>query len=1102
MAVRIHVAPHPDALVALLCDQLAVPPDDPFAAELVAVPSRGIERWLTQQIASGLAERGAGDGICANVGFPSPPHLVSRVMAAVPELAASTAVWEGPALTAHLLDTIDHHLAEPWMGLLARYLDDGATGPSPNRLAAAQKISRLFSRYARRRPAMIGAWRTGDDLGPDGGRLPDEYLWQPRLWRALRDRLGVASLPELLPAALDPVRRGDVVVDVPGRLAVYGLTSTDPLDLDVLVALAACHDVHLYVLHPSPALWAAASRQDGATGLPARAEDPSASPAVHPLVKAWGRDSRELQTVLAASGLAATAVEPTAPAPATLLGRLQDDIRRNLPPGPVPAVAVSDRSVQIHLCHGTRRQAEVLRDAVLHLLVSDPTLEPRDVVIMTPDLATFAPLLEAAFPQGDTGGLPDLRLRIADRSPAATNPLVVFAAGLLTVAGGRLEADAVRELVERPLVQHKFGFDSDTAGAIVGLVDDAHIAWGLDTAHRRQWGVGSTGERTWRRGLDRALTGVFYSDSPVRTVGDISPLDGVEGQDAVPAGLLAAILDRLVAVRHLLGKPMPLSGWAGAVAESVRMLAAPAWGDEWQLDQLERLLAQTFPAPEPGGADPEVSLGDARSAVASWADDRPSPLHLRTGDITVCTLVPMRSVPYRVMCLLGMDEARFPRRGRLDGDDLLDGHEVVGDRDAGATDRQLLLDAVMATGDHLVVTYSGRDELTNSAIPPAVPIAELTDTLAEMVGEEAVAERIVTSHPLQSFSAANFTPDRLGVPGPWGFDPVQHEAAVAVQQRTPWVAPAPIVWPHPAEDGPIRLADLVDFLQNPVRRFVKARLGVTIPESGDIPDDTLPADLSPLGKWAVTDRLLTGLVAGHDPSALVARERGNDSLPPGDLGDDDLEAAVEAATTLWEAACLNGYDPSRHQPYAGIVEAGDRLVEGTVTADPERGHLPTVTPSKLKGKQRLGAFTRLVFLSALRPEAAWTAILLGRRDRGQGHVAVTLGPIAADAVARRAKAVELLGGLVDLYVEGHRRPLPLPCEAAYAWQRNMGDGVNKARYAARDDFSGRFGESRDAAHTLVLPDLTTIEALEDSGFAEYCARLWVPILALIGEKKI
>ncbi|HLU31938.1 MAG TPA: exodeoxyribonuclease V subunit gamma, partial [Acidimicrobiia bacterium] len=723
--------------------------------------------------------------------------------------------------------------------------------------------------------------------------------------------------------------------------------------------------------------------------LPDRADDPTVDMAHHPLLEAWGRDSREFQTVLAAAGLTGPPIE-TAANRDTLLGRVKADIHANRPPRFDRDLAGGvrsgrDRSVQVHVCHGARRQAEVMRDAILHILAASPDLEPRDVVIMTPDLATFAPLLEASFPAStpddsstarpEESSLPDLRLRIADRSPAATNPLVGFTAWLLEAAGSRLEAAVVRELVDRPVVQERFHFDGDTAGAITSLIDDANIAWGLDLDHRREWDV-EAGERTWRRGLDRALAGVFYADDPTATVGDLSPLEGVEGQEAVPAGILAAMVDRLAAIRQAMSRPQPLSEWPGLIASSVRMLAAPAWGEEWQIDQLERLLAETFP--ETGQTDPDLTLGEVRQAIAAWTDDRPSPLHFRSGDITVCTLVPMRSVPYRVVALLGMDEDRFPRRGRSEGDDLLASHELMGDGHPASADRQLLLDAVLAAGDHLLIAYSGADEVTNAPVPPAVPIAELTDVVEEMVGTGAM-EQVETRHPLQSFSAANFQPGSLGVAGPWGFDATQYRGAVSIQQRTFDTTPARMEWPLPDPDEAVRLRDLIGFLQNPVGRFVKARLGFSIPEPGGLPDDTIPSDLDHLGIWSVTNRVLSGLIAGADLDGLRQRERGSDTLPPGRLGDDDLDKALATATTLWEAAQQRGYDPRRHRPYAGSVDTGRGVVEGTVSADPEQGHVATVTPSILKAKQRLDGWVRMLFLSALEPEVEWKAILLGRK---------------------------------------------------------------------------------------------------------------------------
>ena len=1125
MALLIHVGSHPDELVGGLCEMLAVPPADPFAQEVVAVPTRGIERWLTQRIAAELADRTSGDGVCANVGFPSPRRLVREVLRAVPELAPALDAWEGPALTRTVVSVLDDHLDEPWMWLLARFMNAPETVDTfgnSQRLRAAHKIAGLFTRYARRRPAMVRAWIEGEDLGPEGGALSEADVWQARLWRLVRARIGTPGLAELIPSALGPIRSGALDVALPERIFVYGLTSADPMDLEVFEALAARRDVHLYLLHPSPVLWrdtAALAERNGTRAGSARASDPTARLPRHPLLRSWAQESRELQMVLASRNHPG---DPSAGASGdmdtTLLGRLQRDIRSNALPAAgaalVDAVAGGDRSVQIHICYGARRQVEVLRDAILHVLAADSTLEPRDVVIMTPDLATFAPLLEAVFlgetsagtPDERTGddALPDLRLRIADRAPAATNPLVRFAATVLDLACSRLEAGAIRELVAMPVVRQLFGFDEETADAIAAVIEDTNVRWGLDGDHRARWNAGHVGDHTWRRGLDRALSGVFYADSSVRVVGTIAPLDGAEGQEALPVGLLAQIIDRIITVRDLLGGPQPHSEWGPAIAAAVRLLAAPAWDDQWQWGQLERLLEESFPAVEAGGDDPLLDPAEARVVVDDWSREVPSPLHFRTGDITVCTLVPMRSVPYRVVCLLGMDDQRFPRSSRADGDDLLVDNEIIGDSDRGSEDRQLLLDAVMAAGDHLIVTYSGHDELTNAEYPPAVPIAELADVLIDMVGEAGL-ESLRTHHPLQPFSEVNFVPGGLGVPGPWGFDPMQFRGSLAVQRRTgagaAWLLP-----PVPADDTftEIRLTDLGRFLEHPAREFIRARLGFVIPSPGEIPDDTVPTQLGPLEEWKVTNRFLTGLLSGHPIESLEAHERAGDKVPPGDLGRSGLDKARQRAFELWTAAREVGYDPERHEQFAGAIRVGGRTIEGLVTADPGASRVDVVTPSRLKGKQRLRAFLQMVFLSALDPHRPWQGLLLGRHLRGDKLRTVRIGPIRGDAERRRQQAQSLLAGLVDLYVEGLTAPIPLPCETSFGWQRKIGSRRDVARKVAglaweKDRFSP---EAKDPANEFLFPHLGTMSALERSSFAEYARRLWGPILPLLVEKSV
>jgi len=100
----------------------------------------------------------------------------------------------------------------------------------------------------------------------------------------------------------------------------------------------------------------------------------------------------------------------------TLLGRIQADVRADrAPPGlPLPEAGderalldPEDRNLQVHACHGRARQVEVVRDAILCLLADDPTLEPRDIVVMCPDIEVFAPLIHATGIRHRRGGYRD-----------------------------------------------------------------------------------------------------------------------------------------------------------------------------------------------------------------------------------------------------------------------------------------------------------------------------------------------------------------------------------------------------------------------------------------------------------------------------------------------------------------------------------------------------------------------------------------------------------------------------------------------------------------------------------------------------------------------
>ena len=482
-------------------------------------------------------------------------------------------------------------------------------------------------------------------------------------------------------------------------------------------------------------------------------------------------------------------------------------------------------------------------------------------------------------------------------------------------------------------------------------------------------------------------------------------------------------------------------------------------------------------------------MSELRALLAHRLAARPTRANFRTGHLTVCTLAPMRSVPHRVVCLLGLDDGAFPRQAPHDGDDILLATAMAGDRDPRAEDRQMLLDALLAAQDRLIVTYTGNDECTNAPRPPAVVVSELLDIVdatARCEGGRA-RERVLIRHPLQPFDERNFLRGALVRERLWSFDPVALEGAQTL--RGPRAAPAPLLGdPLPdAEHGVLELADLVAFVQRPARAFLRQRLGISITGTDDEVLDALPVELDALGRWGVGERLLEQLLAGVEPRAALLAEIGRGTLPPGELGRAVIQDVWPKVMAIWTSAQAYGGSSPPRSVEAVVALPGGPLLTGTVSG--VRGSvLLSTTYSRLSARHRLAAWVRLLALTAARPEAPFEAVTVGRAgaDAGTGARRVTdgeppaeevsiaqLSPLGRDALGRRTRAISLLADLVDLRARGMREPLPLPCLSAAAYAQSARSGPRSAAQAAaqavwRPQAFGRTGESREPEHELDL----------------------------------
>ena len=873
---HIHRAERADGLVDALGAVVSSPLDDPMQAEVVAVPTRGVERWLTQRLSAVLgASPGRADGVCANVEFPFPGRLVNGAVAAAVGVDREADPWLPARSVWPLLDVVEASLDEPWLAPLAAHL--GGAGAGADRFAARapaeQRAAHRRSLRPLRRPPAGAAPRVGGrkrrrlagravEAAARAHRRAEPGGAAGRRLRAAAGRAG-SRRPAGAPVA---VRADAPAGELPRRPATR---------------LRSTRDVHLFLLHPSAELWAriAAFTRD-LPPIVRRDEDATAALPQNPLLASWGQDAREMQLVLAgdrddrrrprprrrrgaADRRCSAESRPTfapiarrracrSPAPPTMRVLLEPD----------------DRSLQVHACHGRARQVEVVRDAILHLLDDDPTLEPRDIIVMCPDIEVFAPLHPRHVRNGSrrrrrgrraagrrgrgstcTCASPTARCARPTRCSASSRKL-------LDLAGGRLTASQVLDLAgrdagppalpprrRRPRRGSRSGrATAACAGASMRRSVPRTGSTDCRPTRGRRAGIACWSAWRWRR-RDSGSSAVCCRSTTSAAATSTSP--------AASPSFFSACARSWTRSPN----PMPLDAWAAAIADAADSLTAAPGRDAWQRVQLGRLLEEVVAEGTTAGAVTQTALAlpEIRALLADRLRGRPTRASFRTGHLTICTLVPMRSVPHRVVCLIGLDDGVFPRQTARDGDDLLLLDPHVGDRDARSEDRQLLLDALLAATDHLVITYAGRDERTNLRRPPAVPLGELLDVVdrtARFPDAATARERVVVEHPLQPFDLRNFDRRRAGAranvelrPGRAATVRGHSRAARSTRRRS---SPRRC---RASEESLIELDELVRFVQHPVRAFLRQRLGVAGVARDDDVQDALSVELDALEQW-------------------------------------------------------------------------------------------------------------------------------------------------------------------------------------------------------------------------------------------------------------
>ena len=1042
----IHTSNRLEALADMLAAMLERDPLSPFIAETVVTQSTGMSCWLSLSLAQRL-------GVAAHIEFPFPAKFAEEEIARLLPSAAVSAVYRREVLPWRIHTVLPSLLGEPEFAQLAHY-----AGQDPAKLwQLCQQLAATFDRYVAHRPQMLGEW--------DAGRSTPEERWQARLWLALAD--GATH-----PAALVAKAASIASIAAP-RCAIFGLSSLAPTYVEFLTMVAAHREVHLFLLAPTRHYWGDTMSEREIARLAQWAARHKkivgaefAEPG-HPLLGSLGKVGRDFHESLVglSAGEEFEAFIPTERT--TLLARVQDDILELTPD--IEKVQPDD-SIRLHNCHSPVRELEVLHDQLLALFDDDPTLTPRDVLVAVPNIEDYAPYIEGVFgaPESDAVRFP---FSIADREVRAESGVADAFLSALELADSRFTATSVLSLLDCPAMHTKFGFTESDLPLVRQWVVESGIRWGRDAAHRAELNLPQTTEHTWQFGLDRLILGFALPGDGAHLFEGILPEPAVEGSLADALGHFAAFTHALFEQTAALREPRPAAEWSTSLHAALLTLCESDhdFAEQWR-DVAQALASLAVNAELAQHREP-VPFSVIRDCVRELIAGPQRANSFLRGGVTFCSLRPMRAIPHRVICLLGMNDGAFPRQDRAPAFDLTAAHPRPGDRSTRDDDRYLFLEAIISARDRLILSWCGQSAQDNSPLPPSVVVSELLDVLARNYG--VAADALITKHRLQPFSPRYFEGGPL-----FSYSAENARGAASSRARSnPLPFAAPLAAAEVSHD--VTLDRLTDALIKPAQFFARERLGIQLPFDDPQPEDVEPLKTTRLDEYRIASQLTAAYFSGVDADTLLPATTGTGALPHGYAGESffrDTALDVERLTALAPG-------PAK-EPVPVAIGIGEWRITGSLRIATASGLL-SIRPASLKGHDFLRAWiAHLALCIAVPSGIEICSFLIGKED---AFTYTRLTP---------AEATTALQDLLALYATLHATPLPLFPETSLVFAEyslNIGGRKKKDPLVAAKGrwLDGDWPESRDPWNALVWRDAP--EPLGED-FAQLALAVFTPLL--------
>ncbi|WDY58728.1 exodeoxyribonuclease V subunit gamma [Pseudomonas sp. PSKL.D1] len=1119
-----------DDLRSLVVSWMRRYPLAPLENEIALVQSNGIAQWLKLALAEDPQEDDQGGcGIAAAIDVQLPGsfmwQLYRKVLGRdqIPEVS----LLDKAPLTWRLMRLLPNLIERPHFEPLRRFLTDDTD--LRKRYQLAERLADLFDQYQVYRADWLKDWAKGEHIlnTARGERKPlaPGNRWQAELWRALLEDVGEEGMAQSRAgvhqrfieciSTLEQAPAG-----LPARVIVFGISSLPAQALEALAGLARFSQVLLCVHNPCRHHWADIvadkdllrhqyKRQQRKQGMPMQLDDESLHQHAHPLLAAWGKQGRDYINLLDSyddpgsyqgvfsDGRIDLFSEGEHK---TLLNQLQDDILELRPLAETrelwPAVdTAKDRSMRFHIAHSAQREVEILHDQLLARFSADPTLRPRDVIVMVPAIDTYAPHIRAVFgqvPRNDPRYIP---FTLTDQGQRGRDPLLIALEHLLKLPDSRFAVSEVLDLLDVPAVRARFGIREGDLPTLHRWIEGAGIRWGLNAEQRATLGLpGGLEQNSWRFGLRRMLLG--YAVGVGEGCDGIEPYDEIGGLDAALIGPLVALLDALDVANQALSQPATAAQWGERLNALLQVFfLAEGEHDEFLLMQLQELRDSWLQVCETVGLQDLLPLTVIREAWLSGLDQGKLSQRFLAGSVNFCTLMPMRAIPFRVVCLLGMNDGDYPRAQPPLDFDLMASDYRPGDRSRREDDRYLLLEALLSARDQLYVSWVGRSIRDNSERPASVLIGQLRDHLAagwRLAGADALLHALTQEHPLQPFSPRYFQKGSA-------LFSYAHEWQLLHQQTADAVGPELVLPPYVSDEA-LTLTQLQDFLRHPVRHFFSQRLKVFFEALEAPTPDEEPFVLDALQRYSASESLLGAALSDPDNAqgALQKQARRLQAcglLPLAGFGELLQAELVQPLPDLLQRhrQLLMRWPIVVEGALPVHFEQGSHRLEGWLgrvyQADDQSLLSITTVPNTISAGRNNVKWHRLI--------PSWVMHLAGCAAGYPLHsallasdVTLLLGPLPQD------QAIEQLSQLLVSRQAAMNSPLPIAAKTAFAWlaQSDPDKAIAAAVRAYEGDGRTSFGErSESMALARQFRDFAALSA--DETFEGWCETLYRPMFS-------